>query len=78
MQPAPGPVFWPGFIPLQHNHYCTAYCPQQAAFYSVIITFLSQSASKYDAMQPGHCAVPVRRSHRCSPDVEFGSKCFTN
>jgi hypothetical protein len=36
MQPAPGPAFWPGFIPLQHNHYCTAYCPLQAAFYGVI------------------------------------------
>jgi hypothetical protein len=29
-------------------------------------------------MQPGHCAVPVRRSLQCSPDVEFGSIRFTN
>ena len=64
MQPAPGPAFcqWPGFIPLQHNHYCKAHCPLQAAFYGVISAFLLRSASRYGAMQPGHCAVPVRCS----------------
>jgi hypothetical protein len=54
MQPAPGPAFWPGFIPFLHNHYCTAHCPLQAGFYCVISAFLWQSASKYGAMQPGH------------------------
>jgi hypothetical protein len=79
MQPAPGPGFWPGFILLQHDHYCTAHCPLlQAAFYGVISASLMQSASKYGPMQPGHCAVPVRRSLRCSPGVQFGSKHFTN
>jgi hypothetical protein len=32
-----------------------------------------RSASKYGAIQPGHCAVPVRRS----PDIEFGPISFT-
>jgi hypothetical protein len=40
--------------------------------------FLCRSASKYSAMQPRYCAVPVWRSHRCSPGVEFGSMHFTN
>jgi hypothetical protein len=40
--------------------------------------FLWRSASKYSAIQPGYCAVPVRHLHRCSPGVEFGSKRFTN
>jgi hypothetical protein len=61
MQFAPGPAFWPGFIPLQHDHYGTAHCPQQAAFYGVKSVFLLQSASKYGTIQPGHCTVQVRR-----------------
>jgi hypothetical protein len=61
-----------------HSSTRTAHCPLQAAFYGVICAFLWRSASKYGAMQPGHCAVPVRRSLRCSPDVEFGSIRFTN
>ena len=56
----------------------TAHCPLQAAFYGVISAFLWRSASKYGAMPPGHCAVPVRRSLRCSPGVEFRSMRFTN
>jgi hypothetical protein len=40
----------------------TAHCPLHAAFYGVISAFLWRSASKYGAMQPGHCAVPVQRS----------------
>jgi hypothetical protein len=43
-------------------------------FSCVISAFLLLSASKYGAIQPRHCAVPVRRS----PDVEFGSIRFTN
>jgi hypothetical protein len=43
-------------------------------FSGVISAFILRSASKYGAMQPGHCAVPVRRS----PDVEFGSIRFPN
>jgi hypothetical protein len=43
-------------------------------FSSVISAFLLWSASKYRAMQPVHCAVPVRRS----PDVEFGLIRFTD
>jgi hypothetical protein len=74
--PGPGPAFWPGFIPLQHDHYehLTVYCRQ----HSTAQSFLLWSASKYGAMQPRHCAVPFRRSLRCSPDVEFGSIRFTN
>jgi hypothetical protein len=62
MQLAAGSAFWPGFIPRQHYYFCTAHCPLQAAFYSVISAFLWRSASKYGALQPGHCAVPVWRS----------------
>jgi hypothetical protein len=78
VQLAPEPAFWPGYIPFQHDHYCTAHCPLQAAFYCLISAFLLRSASKYGAMQPGHCAVPVLRSLRCSPGVKFGFKRFTN
>ncbi len=74
MQPAPGPAFWPEFIPLQHNHYCTAHYSHQAAFYDLISGFLLWSASKYGAMQQGHGTVPVRRSLQC----KFGLKRFTN
>jgi hypothetical protein len=42
------------------------------------LSMTGRSASKYGAMQPGHWAVPVWRSLRCSPCVEFGSKRFTN
>ena len=56
----------------------TAHCPLQAAFYGVISAFLWRSASKYGAMQPWHCAVPVRGLLRFSPGVKFGSKHFTN
>ena len=37
MQPAAGPAFWPGFIPLQHDHYehLTVYCRQHSTAQSV-------------------------------------------
>ncbi len=74
MQPTPAPAFsgWPGFIPLQHDHYCTAHYALQTAFYSSISAFLLQSASKYCSMQPGHCLVTV--PVLLCPGFEFGSK----
>ena len=77
-KPAPGPAFWPGFIPLQHDHYCTAHYPRHAALYGSISVFLLRAASKYDAMLSGHSAFPFRCSLRCGPGFEFGLKCFTN
>ncbi len=73
-QPAP----WPGFIPLQYDHYCTAHCLLQAAFYCVISASLLWPASKYGAMQPRYCVVPVLRSLLCSSGFKIRSKCFTN
>ena len=70
MQPAPACIHSASTL--------TAHCPLQAAFYGVISAFLWRSASKYCAMQPWHCTVPVRRSLLCSPGVKFGSKHFTN
>jgi hypothetical protein len=58
MQPALGPAFWPGFIPLQHNHYCTAYCPLQAAFYGVIC--FRYVASALLGPGPGRSGAPRR------------------
>ena len=77
-KPAPGPAFWPGFIPLQHDHYCTAHYPLQAALYGSISDFLLRAASKYGAMLSGHSAVPVLCSLRCGPGFEFGLKSFAN
>ena len=66
-QPAPGPAFRPGFIALQHDHYCTAHNLLQAAFYGSISASPLLAASKYGALRSGLGAVPVRCSLRCCP-----------
>jgi hypothetical protein len=72
-------AFWPGLVPLQHDHYYTAHYPLQAEFYSSIsaslfaVCFQIRSyAVRARLLRLGPCPVlaPVLRG------FEFGSKSF--
>jgi len=80
MQPAPGPAFWPGFIPLQHNLaitivQLTVHCRHILGSNQCLSVAVCFQIRRYAARA---LPVPVRRSLQCSLGVEFGSKRFTN
>ena len=64
-KPAPWSAFWPGFIQLQHDHYCTAHHPLQAAFYYSISAFPLLATSEYSAILSSTWGMALSRSYAC-------------